>query len=158
MKRYLALFCLIAFFFACTKETTKPLDTTYVPKGNLFFKINGKIYDVKATVKILPDVFQIFWDTNDASGSTYININIYGNLEKTYTIVDTAQNSNHATFNYFAQNGGNNIDYYGKSGSLIITELVDNKWTGTFSGIVVDRNTGNELPLTEGKFTKIAEN
>lgn len=158
MKTKLTIFVILLLSITACKKEEDNKDKTYVPTGNFVFKINGQIYDLNATVKTLPgNQWQIFWDKNDATGSSYAALTINNNLATNYVFVDSAYKSFHCQLTYFAQNSGNNIEYKATSGVLTITNIIDGKWSGTFSGKGINKNTLDSIEITEGVFTQVPE-
>lgn len=154
MKKYSTLlFCLALAGTAALVSCKKEKDTC--DGGNLCFTLNGMDVSVNAVRKSLPnDRFRLYWEEGSGNNYKNIEIDIYGNSVGEYTFTDNAGTAGDAGFQYYINENGSATNYQGTGGSLELTSIDNNVWTGTFSGSVTDGT--NSYELKDGKFFEVA--
>lgn len=152
------LFVAFAINSGCKKEEKKeetPVETT---KYNFNFKLNGTQYDVNAIVRVLVNNrYSIHWDTSMVGVFTNIDLDLFSNIPGTYTVTDSPTQPNHAYFKLNEQINSVQTEYTGTSGTVVLTEVLDNKWTGTFSLKATETFSGTEYNITDGKFKAVLQ-
>lgn len=122
--------------------------------GNLCFTINGVDVTVTAERINLPNNrYRIYWEEGSGNNYKNIEIDIYGNTVAEYNITDNAGTAGDAGFQYFINDNGSSTNYQGTSGTLNLTSVDNDEWSGTFSGTVTDGSSS--FSLEDGKFSGV---
>ncbi|MFN4082512.1 MAG: hypothetical protein ACK4K9_02670 [Bacteroidia bacterium] len=160
MKKLLLIIFAAATVAGCKKEEQKKEDgpTGFVPKGNFVFKLDGVQYDLNAKIRVpSPNLYQLYWDSTDMTALRSLLLTVNSNVPRTYPLVQEFDNVNQAVFSYVIISGPSRKDYISISGSFVLSNVTDGKWTATFSGRVKDKETGDEFDITDGRLIGVPQ-
>lgn len=150
---------ILTTFNSCKKEESKSDNNNNTGPsftGNLQFKINDVQYDVTAKVKYLPNNrYRLYWEDNKVGAYKNIEIDMFNNANGDYTILKDPLQPTHGAFQVYLQDGSNTSIYIGEAGTIKLTSVLDDKWSGTFSGSGTETNSGNSFTITNGTFTNV---
>lgn len=122
--------------------------------GNLCFTVDGNDVAVTAVRKNLPNNrYRLLWQEGSGNNYKNVEIDIYGNTTGAYTFTTNAGTAGDAGFQYFINNSGTVTNYEGTSGTLNLTSVSGDKWSGNFSGTVT--NGTSSFQLTDGQFNDV---
>lgn len=153
MKKHITLSIAMLLLGAATLVSCKK-EKDGCEGGNLCFTLNGNNVSVNAVRKTLPnDRYRLYWE--EGSGNNYKNIelDIFGNTTGEYTFTENSGSLGDAGFQYYINDNGTASNYQATSGTLEVTSVDNNVWTGTFTGTVTDGS--NSYELKDGKFFEV---
>lgn len=158
MKKLLLLVSIAAVFNACKKEEAKKDDPAPAgPKGNIVFKIGNDSYDLLGKNRVAsPGIWEVYSDSTAQNFLMSFRLTVNSNVPRDYPLVEVVDNANVASFNLVIINGSQRTEYASVSGTFKLTDTADDKWTGTFSGKVKNKETNEELDLTGGRIIAVA--
>lgn len=158
MKKLLLLVSIAAVFNACKKEETKTETPAPAgPKGNIVFNLGGTSYDLLGKNRVAsPGIWEVYSDSTAMNYLLAFRLTVNSNVAREYPLGEIVDNPNVASFNLVIINGANRVEYVTTSGTFKLTDTADDKWTGTFSGKVKNKETNEELDLTGGRIIAVA--
>lgn len=158
MKQFLTAFLFASFLLGCNKSENNNNNNTNnngscAPNTNVCFALNGNTIAFSAAwVDLLGSKVAI----KANNSSVDFNMDIGTKMEvKTYTIDNGSLWSGNSRISFTDKATGKS--YSAISGTLSITNVQNNKLTGTFSGVFKDNSSNSNMNFTDGKISMVGQ-
>jgi hypothetical protein len=150
----LSIFTLTTFI-ACKKSDDNGGSTSACNGMNFCMKVDGTTISKNATWKVLSNRNRILWEEGTGTGSTNVELDIYGSTTGAYSIAPSP-GAGGAGFQYFMGSAAGGKNIVGQSGTVKVTAVTGTTMSGTFTVVGKDA-AGTTYQITDGNFVAVPQ-